>query len=139
MDQDKTKETPIANVTAKHVAIWLDHAEARVFHIQAEEVEEATFFAASEKSHRRHAREHDKAHPDDEKHFFHDIARSIEGNDGVLVVGPSTAKLAFLRYLHTHDQAVERSVVGVETVDHPTDKQIVAYARAYFAPGQRPS
>lgn len=123
-------------MTGKQVAIWLDHREARVFHIHAEKTDEESFFAPSEKTHHKHPRgqENDRAHPDDEKRFFHDIARSIDGKEGVLVVGPSTAKLAFLRYLHTHDQAVERLVVGVETVDHPTDKQIVAYARKYFRP-----
>lgn len=118
----------------KHVAIWLDHAEARVFHIQPDQTDEQTFFAPSEKNHHKHSRSQSDSHPNDQKKYFHDIARSLDGNDGILVVGPSTAKLDFLRYLHAHDQAIERTVVGVETVDHPTDKQIIAYAKKYFDP-----
>ena len=50
----------------------------------------------------------------------------------MLVVGPSTAKLEFLRYVHKHDHGLETQIEGVETVDHPSDKQLVAYARKYF-------
>ncbi len=117
-----------------HLAIWLDHREARVFHIDPEKAEEATFLAASEKTHHKHPRgqENEKAHPDDAKRFFTEISKSVAGTEAILVVGPSTAKLDFLRYLHTHDQATERRVAGVETVDHPTDKQLVAFAKTYF-------
>jgi hypothetical protein len=43
-------------------------------------------------------------------------------------------KLLFLRYLHKSDPALEARIVGLETVDHPTDRQIVAYVRQYFHP-----
>ena len=73
-----------------------------------------------------------KERPNDAKRFFHDIAQALDGTDAVLVVGPSTAKLDFLRYLHEHDRALERKIVGIETADHPTDGQVVAYAKKYF-------
>jgi hypothetical protein len=47
-------------------------------------------------------------------------------------VGPSTAKLDLIRYVHQHEHALEPRVVGVETVDHPTDGQLIAYAKRYF-------
>jgi hypothetical protein len=31
-----------------------------------------------------------------------------------------------------HDGGLDKKILGLETVDHPTDRQIVAYARAYF-------
>jgi hypothetical protein len=33
---------------------------------------------------------------------------------------------------------LEAKIVGVETVDHPTDRQLVAHARHYFDPKQYP-
>lgn len=57
----------------------------------------------------------------------------LEGADAVLIVGPSTAKLELFRYLHEHDRRIESKVVGVESADHPTDGEIVARARSYFA------
>jgi len=50
----------------------------------------------------------------------------------MLIVGPSTAKLEFLRYIEKHDSVRGPKVVGVETVDHPTDGQLAAYAKSYF-------
>jgi hypothetical protein len=43
------------------------------------------------------------------------------------VVGPSTAKLQFIRYAAKKDRTLEPRIVGVETVDHPTDRQLGAY------------
>ena len=47
------------------------------------------------------------------------------------VVGPSTAKLEFVRQLHKHDRALDQKIVGLETVDHPIDAQLVAYVKKY--------
>ena len=83
-----------------HIAIWLDHDEARLFHVDAAKVDA--------------------------------IAIHAPKADSILVVGPSTAKLELMRHLHRNEPSLEKKVMGVETVDHPTDRQIVAYARTYF-------
>jgi stalled ribosome rescue protein Dom34 len=121
-----------------HVAVWLDHHEARVFHVEGDAFDEATLHSP-----RHHVRRHpdhnaaEKNHPDDAKRFFHDVALAIDGADEVLVVGPSTAKLHFLKYVHAHDPKLEGRIVGVETVDHPTDGQLAAFARRYFHAADR--
>jgi hypothetical protein len=43
----------------------------------------------------------------------------------------------FVKYVHQHAHALEPKIVGVETVDHPTDGQIVAYAKTYFLAADR--
>ena len=48
------------------------------------------------------------------------------------MVGPAQAKLQLIKHMHAHDPAVAGKVIGVETVDHPSDGQLVAYARKYF-------
>jgi len=118
---------------SKYVAVWIDHKEARIFEVHPDKVDEH-LVAAPHHLHHKHPRgpEGVRNHPEDAKRFFHEVAGSLEGSDGVLVVGPSTAKLDFLRYLEKHDHAVGPKIVGIETVDHPTDRQLVAYAKAYF-------
>jgi stalled ribosome rescue protein Dom34 len=118
---------------SKHVAVWIDHKEARIFHIQPDKIDALTV-DAPQHLHHRHPKgpEGGKEHPEDAKRFFHAIGQSLEGTEEILIVGPSTAKLEFLRYLHQHDQGIERRIVGIETVDHPTNGQLVAYARTYF-------
>lgn len=117
---------------SKHAALWLDHHEARIFHVLDASFEEATLHAPSH--HHKHPKgaEGAHAHPDDNKRFFEEIAATLRGYDEVLVLGPSTSKLQFIKFVHKHDHALEPKIVGVETVDHPTDRQIVAYARHYF-------
>jgi hypothetical protein len=53
------------------------------------------------------------------------------------VVGPAQAKLLLIKHIHAHDHALVDKIIGVETVDHPTDGQLVAYARKYFAAADR--
>jgi stalled ribosome rescue protein Dom34 len=120
-------------IMPKHVAIWIDHKEARVFHIHPDKIDEATV-TAPHHVHHKHPKgpEGVKEHPNDAKQFFHEVGQSLEGTEEILVVGPSTAKLEFLRYLHKHDHSLETRIVGIETVDHPTDGQLVAYAKKYF-------
>ena len=69
-----------------------------------------------------------REHPDDAHRFFAEVARNFAGVDALLIVGPSSAKLEFFRYLHEHDRPLESAVVGVESADHPTDGAIVARA-----------
>ncbi len=118
---------------SKQVAVWVDHKEAHIFDVHAHEVD-AEIVAAPRHLHHRHAKGADdvKDHNEDAKRFFHEVARSLEGSSEILLAGPSTAKLELLRYIEKHDHALGAKVVGIETVDHPTDGQFAAYAKVYF-------
>lgn len=118
----------------RYVAMWIDHKEARIFHVHANQIDEATIAAPLQNLHHKHPKgpEGVREHPDDAQRFFHAVAQSLQGTDEILIVGPSTAKLEFLKYVHKHDHAIEPRIVGIETVDHPTDGQLLAYAKKYF-------
>jgi len=120
-------------MTSRHIAVWIDHHEARIFHVAPDGLDESTVPAPHKHVH-RHPRggEGYKAHPDDVQRFFREVAHDLEGATEVLILGPSTAKLQFIRYAQSHDAALYSHIVGVETVDHPTDPQISAYAKHYF-------
>jgi hypothetical protein len=129
-----------------HVVVWLDHTEARVFHVepetpghpQPEPVDEATILSPQHHIHRHPKGWGDPGgHPEDAARFFHEIARAVEGADALLIVGPALTKMEFAQYLDTHDRALRAKVAGVETVDHPTDREMVAYARKYFKASDR--
>lgn len=119
----------------KHTAVWIDHKEAKIFAVDPTNFAQTTVHAPSHHIHNKHPRgpEEAKEHPNDAKHFYQEVAHALEGQDEILLVGPSTAKLEFIRYVHKHVHAVEPKIVGVETVDHPTDGQLVAFAKKYFA------
>jgi hypothetical protein len=62
---------------------------------------------------------------------------ALAGASEILIVGPGQAKLELIKHINAHDHAVVDKVVGVETVDHPGDGQLVAYARKYFVARDR--
>jgi hypothetical protein len=119
---------------AKHVAVWIDHREARVIEFHPDSADESTVSAPPHNDHHKHTRGQEglKEHPEDEKRFFHDLVATLQRAEELLIVGPGSAKLEFSRYLHTHDRLLEANVVGIETVDHPSDAQVVAFAKSYF-------
>lgn len=116
-----------------HAVVWLDHAEAHVMHFDRKDVEMQLILPADP-----HKNLHIKSgkwgagKAQEDQTYYHDIAQALEGASEVLVVGPANAKLQFIKHIHAHDKDLVDKIIGVETVDHPTDGQIVAYARKYF-------
>ncbi|HEX8795936.1 MAG TPA: hypothetical protein VF765_33535 [Polyangiaceae bacterium] len=114
-------------------AVWLDHHEARVFHVDLDGFDEQTLRAPVHHIHRHpKGATEPHAHPGDEQRLFAELAKALAAAEEILVLGPSTAKAQFLRYLQEHAAGVAGKVVGVETSDHPTDAQIVAHVRSHF-------
>jgi stalled ribosome rescue protein Dom34 len=115
-------------ITTHHVAVWIDHKEARIFQIDPE-----TFTVSKVKAPQHFPRRPDeRGNRADDGPFYHQVAEAIRDAEGVLVVGPSSAKLEFIRHLHRHDHSIAPKIVGVETLDHPTDAQFATYVRHYF-------
>ena len=67
----------------------------------------------------------------------HAITEALRGAQEILVVGPAQAKLQLIKHIHARAADMVKNIVGVETVDHPTDGQLVAYARKYFVAKDR--
>jgi stalled ribosome rescue protein Dom34 len=116
-----------------HAVVWLDHAEAHVMHFSRHDVEKQLILPATphQQLHVKSGTLGDGRALEDQK-YYHDIAQALEGASEVLVVGPANAKLQFIKHIHAHDKELVDKIIGVETVDHPTDGQVVAYARKYF-------
>jgi hypothetical protein len=114
-------------------AVWLDHQNARIFHVDLDGFDEKTLHAPSHHFHRHPkgpSQPHE--HPEDEKRFLAAIAEALASADEILVLGPSTAKSRLLKYFDDHSRALAGRVVAVETSDHPTDAQILAHVRNHF-------
>ena len=121
-----------------HAVTWIDHHEARVFHVYPDATDATTVLAPQHHLY-RHPKGRGEAteHPDDAHRFFAEVAKTLADVDALLIVGPSTAKLEFFRYLHEYHRRLESKVVGVESADHPTDGEIVARARSCFMASDR--
>jgi hypothetical protein len=67
--------------------------------------------------------------------YFDRVARAIDVADEILIVGPSATKLEFVKYMHKNDHSIDPRILGVETIAHPTDAQLAAFAKLYFTVG----
>lgn len=109
-----------------HALVWLDHHNAKVLQFSPEEVRSETV-----KAHKHYTRQHGSA-VRSEHEFFAEVCAAMEGIAEVLVVGSSTAQSDFKHYLEKHRPQQVKQVVGYQTVDHPSDNQLVAMARQFF-------
>lgn len=109
-----------------HAVLWLDHHEAKVLQFDADHVQ-----AERVKSHSHHTKQRGSA-VRTEHEFYADVCDALAGIAEVLVTGSRTAQADFKHYVEKHRAALAPQIVGYETVDHPSDKQLVAMARQYF-------
>ena len=126
--------------THYHAVVWLDHREARVFHFNADDVDKTVVHPDRPHRHLHHkagAIGAHEGHAAEDQAYYHAVAEALAGAREILVVGPGGAKLALLRHLHARAPDVEQRVVGIETVDHPSDNQLVAHARAALRAADR--
>jgi stalled ribosome rescue protein Dom34 len=125
-------------MSSNHVVVWIDHKEAHVIHFTPDAAENEVL-----RTHSTHPHLHVKAgiqgsgHAAENIPYFEDIANAIKDSLEILIVGPGLEKLEFMKHLMKHQHLVAEKVISVETVDHPSDRQILAYARKYFDKADR--
>jgi stalled ribosome rescue protein Dom34 len=116
-----------------HAVAWIDHQQATTWQFSPTEQTSAVIQA-----HDQHRRVHSRksAHgghksPAD-PHFFDDVARALEGAHEILIIGPAQTKQEFATYLKDKHPALGKAIVAVENADHPSDAEVLAYARKHF-------
>jgi hypothetical protein len=110
----------------QHAVVRTDHQQAQVLRfdetqVQAQTVHLQAYTTAQHKSGVR-----------SEHEFFGAVCVALDGIAQVLVTGTHTALTDFRHYVDKHRPHLAAHLVGYEVVDHPTDPQLVALARAFF-------
>ena len=113
-------------MNTKHTIGEVDHHSAQILQFDAEHVQ-----AQRIKAHTHHTRQHGSA-VRTEHEFFGQVCDALAGIPEVLVVGSHQAQADFRHYADKHRPETARRIVGYETTDHPSEKQLVAFARQYF-------
>lgn len=115
-----------------HVIVWMDHQKATIIDFSVDD--RHVLHLASDKPRQLHRKSGPMGtgRAPDDKQFFDEITKSVEGTSEILVTGPGTAKVAYMTDLEKRHPAVARSVVGVESLDHPSDGELLAFAKRYF-------
>ena len=64
--------------------------------------------------------------------YLQDVAESVADAGSILITGPANTKAELIKHIHQHAPDRMKFIAGVETVDHPSDGALIAYARKYF-------
>ncbi len=113
-------------MTMFHAVVQIDHHQAQVLQFDAEHVQAQKVKASS-----HHTRQHGSTVRTEHEFFAH-VCDALAGIAEVLVTGSQQAQADFRHYVEKHRPALAKQIVGYETVDHPSEAQLVAMARKYF-------
>jgi stalled ribosome rescue protein Dom34 len=122
----------------KEVGLWIDHRKTVIVTVSGE-TEEITQIASNMEKHVRYsgaaqevsAEDHrDRQFSDHLDKYYDRVISHIRGAESILILGPGEAKGELVKRLQRQD--LGGRIVGVETVDKMTDRQIAARVRQQF-------
>jgi stalled ribosome rescue protein Dom34 len=120
-------------MTTFHAVVWIDHQNAQILQFDPEHVQ-----ASKIKVHSHQTRQHG-SDVRSEHEYFGAVCDALVGIHEVLVTGSHQAQADLRHYVEKHRAQLARQIVGYETVDHPSENQLVALARQYFLKHDRMS
>ena len=109
-----------------YAVVWLDHQRAQVLQFDAAHVQ-----AQKIKIHTHHTRQHGSL-VRTEHEYFGEICDALVGVQEVLVTGSHTVQVDFKHFAEKHRPQVAALIAGYESVDHPSERQLLVLARKYF-------
>ena len=120
-------------MSLNHAVIWIDHKEAHIMFLSEAASEAEIIRSKSTHTHLHHkANEIGSGRVALDSKYLHSVIQAVKESKEILILGPGSAKLELIKHAHKHDVQIAEKIVGVETVDHPSDKEILAHARKFF-------
>ena len=120
-------------MSLNHAVIWIDHQEAHVMFLSQDASEAEIIRSKTSHSHLHHkANAVGSGRLALDTKYLHSVLQAVNESKEILILGPGSAKLELIKHAHQHDPKIAENIVGVETVDHPSDKEILAHARKFF-------
>ncbi len=124
--------------THNHAIVWIDHQQAKIFQFDAAEATSATIRSSHPHEHIHHkANSGDSGHVPVDKAFLKHVGEALSQAGKILITGPAGAKKELAAFLERDQPGVAAKVVGIEAMDHPSDAELLAFARKFFAPDDR--
>lgn len=122
----------------EHAVIWIDHREARLlkFGLSGSTTERIRSHAHERQVHHKaNSIGYGRAPPDTS--FFEHVARALRGITLLVVTGPSAAKTELASHLRENHPDAAKAIVGIEPLDHPSDGELLKFARKYLHAADR--
>jgi len=116
-----------------HAIVWIDHSQAKVFHIGLSGEDEVVLHPHMPTRHLHHkANSIGSGHAGFDKEFLAQVMNAVSDAGEVLIIGPAGAKTELAKFIREKDSKIGDRIVAVEAADHSTDREIVAYAKRHF-------
>ncbi len=117
-----------------HAVVWLDFHQAKIFLMEAQDIA-----AGRVRADTPHRQIHHKAqvrgsgHVRDDRTYFEAILAAVEEADSWVIAGPGGTKKDLEKYLDGHGEELKKKLVGVESMDHPTEGELLKQAGKLLA------
>lgn len=116
-----------------HAVIWIDHSQARIFHLGLTGADEVTLHPQLATRHLHHkANAVGSGHAAPDKAFYAEVTRTLADAGEILIIGPASAKTELAGHIRASAPDLAKRIVAVEAADHPSDAEIIAYAKRHF-------
>lgn len=116
-----------------HAVVWLDHREARIFYMGLSGVDRFVLHPDHPTKHLHHkANSIGSGHASPDKQFMKSIGETLSDAREILILGPAGAKTELAKFLREYYSPIGNRIVAILDADHPSDGQIVDYAKRYF-------
>jgi hypothetical protein len=121
-----------------HALVWLDHRIAKIFRFDGQSSESSTVHSTDPHVHLHHkANSGDSGNAPLDKGFLRNITAAMAGAGAILIAGPGSAKGELRTHVeHEHPEIAAR-ISAVQTLDHPSDGELLAYGRDFFKADDR--
>jgi hypothetical protein len=120
-------------MTYYHSVVWIDHHKATAWQFTSTDEQHKVVHAHDQhqKVHSRKSTHGDPKHTADAK-FFEEVAQALAGTHEILIIGHAQTKQEFAAFLKEKHAPLGKGIVAVENADHPSDAEVLAYARRHF-------
>ena len=116
-----------------HAVIWLDHKRAQIICFSRDSSESVAVQHHGGERHLHHRRGTiGSGHAAEDPKYYEQILVAVGDAQELLVTGPANAKLEFVKHIHKRHPILVDRLIGVETLDHPSEGELLKFAREYF-------
>ena len=122
----------------QHAVVWIDHSEAHVMGYGIGGVDRQVFRSKQKMKHLHHkANSIGSGRAPTDVEFFERVISALQRSHAILLTGPANAKIEFVDHIRKEHPSLAQAIKGIQTVDHPTDGELLKTARSFLKAADR--
>jgi hypothetical protein len=116
-----------------HAIVWIDHKTAHIIKFnRSTQSGEIVRNPDADKHIHHKAGEMGSGHVYEDDGYLREVSQHLHDAGTILITGPSQVKWQLKAFLGLRQPAMAHCIAGVESLNHPTDGELLAFARKTF-------